>query len=79
MSDEFLEVKRLVIEELVSQIDGKKEIAKEFGLTAERLDELVVKLADKWLTNPDFVVMLATVLGISMPRRGKEKRARYIG
>jgi len=81
MTDEFLELKRLVIEELVKQLDedDKKEISKEFGLAEKKLDELIVKLADKWLSNQDYVIMLATVLGISMPRKSKDRSSRYIG
>jgi hypothetical protein len=81
MENEFLEVKRLVIEELVSQIDDgdRDEIAREFGLTREKLDDLIVKLVDRWLVNPDHIVMLATVLGIAAPRKSKEGRAHYIG
>ena len=79
MSDGFLEVKRLVIEELVRQIEDKDDIAKEFGLSEEKLGDLIVKLADKWLTNPDHVIMLATLFGISMPRKSKDRSSRYIG
>ena len=81
MSDKFLELKRLVIDELAGQLDAaeKKELAKEFKLTEEQIDFLVKKLLDKWLSNPDYIIMVATMLGISMPRKQKERRAQYIG
>lgn len=81
MSDEFLEMKKLVMSELIGQLDApdKKSLEKEFNLTDEQLNALISNLLDKWLNNADFVVMLATVLGISLPRKSKENRARYIG
>ena len=81
MSDKFLELKKLVIDELAGQFDSaeKKELAKEFHMTEEQMEFLVKKLLDKWLSNVDFVVMVATMLGISMPRQTKERRANYIG
>lgn len=81
MSDEFLEMKRLVINELVNQIDHKDKegLAKEFSLTEEQLNDLTRKMLDKWLANPDYIVMIATMLGISLPRKSKEKKAHYIG
>ena len=81
MSDKFLELKKLVIDELAQQLDSeeKKELAKEFRLTEEQIDFLVRKLLDKWLSNPDYIVMVATMLGISMPRKQKDRKANYIG
>ena len=81
MSDEFLQLKRLVIENLVSQIDPeeKKGLGKEFNLTEEQLDNLITKMLDKWLNSTDFVVMIATALGLSMPRKTKDRSSRYIG
>ena len=81
MPDKFLELKRLVIDELAGQLDAaeKKDLAKEFKLTEEQIDFLVNKLLDKWLSNPDYIIMVATMLGISMPRKQKERRAQYIG
>ncbi len=77
----MLELKKIIINELVNQIDNKdkKDIAKEFGISEDSLDELVKKLLDKWLTNPDLIVMIATSLGLSMPRKTKDRPARYIG
>ena len=81
MSDKFLELKKLVIDELAGQLDSKekKDLAKEFHMAEEQMDLLVKKLLDNWLSNADFVVMVATMLGISMPRQTKERRANYIG
>ena len=81
MSDEYLELKKMVIEHLVNQLDetDKKELTKEFNLTEEQLDTLTKKMLDKWLSNTDFIIMIATMLGISMPRKNKERKANYIG
>ena len=81
MADDYLELKKLVISELVSRIDSKdkKGLAKEFNLTEEQLNNLIEKMLDKWLSSTDFVIMIATALGLSMPRKTKEKRAHYIG
>lgn len=80
MSD-FLELKKMVINELVNQIDSgeKKELGKEFNLSEEQLNDLINKMLDKWLNTTDFVVMIATALGISMPRKTKDRSSRYIG
>lgn len=83
-ADEFTELKKAVIDALASQIDNKnkKELAKEFGLTEEQLDVLVRKLLDAWLSNPDYIVFIASMLGLSMPRKDEksEKKSRhYIG
>lgn len=81
MTDDFLEIKKLVIAELIKQISDrdKRDLAKEFGLSDERLHDLIVKLADKWLNNADYVVMLASIFGVSAPRKTKDKSSRYIG
>ena len=76
--DEMLELKKLVIEHLASRID-KKELAAEYKLTAEQLDSLTRKMLDSWLNNPDFILIIADVLGLSLPRKTKEKKAHYIG
>ena len=78
MQDGFLQLKKIVIEELASKIE-RKELAKEFNLTEEQLDLLIKKMLDKWLNSTDFILIIADVLGLSMPRKTKEKRARYIG
>ena len=36
-------------------------------------------MLDKWLNNPDFILIIADVLGLSLPRKTKEKKAHYIG
>lgn len=79
--DDFLELKKMVINELVGQIDenDKKELGKEFNLTEEQLGTLITKMLDKWLDSVDFVVMVATALGLSVPRKTKDRPARYIG
>lgn len=81
MSDDFTEMKKLVIGALVDQIDSgnKKELAKEFNLTEEQLDMLIRKLLDAWLSNPDYIMFIASMLGLSAPRKNKEKKAHYIG
>ena len=81
MSDEFLQLKRLVIENLVGQMDSKEKsnLGKEFNLTEEQVDNFISKMLDKWLNSTDFVVMIASALGISMPRKTKDRSARYIG
>lgn len=81
MPDEFLEMKKLIIDELVGQIDEseKKALAKEFNLTKDRIDSLIKKLLDKWLNNPDYILFIASMLGLSMPRKTKERKAHYIG
>ncbi|OGX30753.1 MAG: hypothetical protein A2787_00150 [Omnitrophica WOR_2 bacterium RIFCSPHIGHO2_01_FULL_48_9] len=76
--DEMLELKKLVIEHLASRID-KKELAAEYKLTDEQLDSLTRKMLDSWLNNPDFILIIADVLGLSLPRKTKEKKAHYIG
>ena len=76
--DEMLELKKLVIEHLASRID-KKELAAEYKLTDEQLDSLTRKMLDSWLNNPDFILIIADVLGLSLPRNTKEKKAHYIG
>ena len=80
MSD-FLELKKMVINELINQIDSeeRKELGKEFNLSEEQLNDLIGKMLDKWLNSTDFVVMMATALGISMPRKTKDRSSRYIG
>lgn len=81
MTDEFTEMKKLVIEELVNQIEGsdKKELAKEFNLTEEQLNDLTRKMLDKWLNNPDYILFIASMLGLSVPRKDKERKTHYIG
>ena len=81
MSDEFLQLKKLVINELVNQIDSeeRKKLGKEFNLSEEQLNDLISKMLDKWLNSTDFVVLIATALGISMPRKTKDRSSRYIG
>ena len=80
MSD-FLELKKMVINELINQIDSeeRKELGKEFNLSEEQLNDLIGKMLDKWINSTDFVVMMATALGISMPRKTKDRSSRYIG
>ena len=78
---ELLEMKKMVINELINQIDDedKKDLGKEFNLTKEQLNSLITKMLDKWLDTGDFVVMIATALGLSMPRKAKDRSSRYIG
>ena len=81
MPDDFTEMKRLVIDNLAGQIDShdKREMGKDYKLTEDQVDELIRKMLDKWLDNVDFVVMIASVLGISLPRKTKDRSSRYIG
>lgn len=79
MADEMLELKKIVIEHLASRVE-KKELAKEFGLSESQLESLVRKMLDTWLNNPDFIIIIADVLGLSLPRKSSEKKSHhYIG
>ncbi|HLC76823.1 MAG TPA: hypothetical protein VJH04_01325 [archaeon] len=75
----LLDLKKMVINELMNQIEDKKELGKEFNLTEGQINALIEKMLDKWLNNTDFVVMIATALGLSMPRKTKDRSSRYIG
>ena len=79
MTNGFLDLKKMVINELMNQIEDKKDLGKEFNLTEEQINALIEKMLDKWLDNTDFVVMIATALGLSMPRKTKDRSSRYIG
>ncbi len=82
--EDFLELKKLVINELAGQFDveEKEKLGKQFNLTAEQIDELIKELLNKWLSSADFVVMIASLMGLSAPRKTKEKgekKTHYIG
>ena len=81
MADKFLEMKKLVITELLQQLDSdeSRKISKEFKLSEEQFKSLTEKLLDTWLSNPDYIVMLASVLGVSAPRVTKDRSRNYIG
>lgn len=85
MSEDYLELKKLVIDELAGQFDQqeKAELGKKFKLSAEQMDELVKELLNKWLSSTDFVIMIASLLGLSAPRtkedKGERKSRHYIG
>ncbi|MBI4174751.1 MAG: hypothetical protein HY517_03825 [Candidatus Aenigmarchaeota archaeon] len=78
---DFLELKKLVINELAGQFDEheKAELGKKFKLSAERMDDLIKELLNKWLSSADLVVMIASLLGLSAPRKMKERKTHYIG
>lgn len=80
-TDEFTGMKKVVIDALAEQIGGesREKMSKEFGLTEEQLEKLIRKMLDAWLNNPDYIMFIASMLGLSMPRKTKEGKAHYIG
>jgi hypothetical protein len=77
--DDLTELKRIIIEHLAGlETRKRREIAAEFNLSEEKLDELARRLLNEWLNNPELIMLLASELGLSMPRSRKEKKARYI-